>query len=176
MFLILASMSGLNLLTKHTSTPQISSKLFPWPPLLTALSFLSAEIASVFFTGQEVQWQHKTSLGFNFILVVVASMDICLWVECAKLGNQMLRVRTMNIYLLLGKSYISTQTLKVTITKDGNKSNKIMGAGKERSYKVTLFCWQQLNSQICCKIRNTSNPTGELCCLVFCGLSYNILS
>lgn len=34
MFLILASMSVLNLLTKYTTTPTINFKLFPWPPLL----------------------------------------------------------------------------------------------------------------------------------------------
>lgn len=58
MFLILASMSVLNLLTKYTSTPQISFKLFPCSPLFTVLSFFCAEIASVFLTGQEMpDWQ-----------------------------------------------------------------------------------------------------------------------
>lgn len=91
MFLILASMSVLNLLTKYTSTPKISFKLFPWSPLFPALSFLCAEIASVFFTGQEMpDWQYRKGLGFNLMLTVVASTVMCLWVDCGNFVNRML--------------------------------------------------------------------------------------
>lgn len=137
MVLILASMSGLNSLTEHTSTPKIRCDLFPWPPPLTMLSFLSAEIASVFFTGQEVpHWQYKKGLGFNFILAVVASMDMFLWVECGNLVNKMLSQYHKHLFATRKNSYTSNQTLKVTITKYADKSNKIKGSGKGRAYKV----------------------------------------
>lgn len=66
MFLTLASLSVLNLLTKYTTTPTINFKLFPWPPLFALLSSLRAETASVFFTAQEMPgWQHEKGLDFN---------------------------------------------------------------------------------------------------------------
>lgn len=91
MFLILAFMSVLNLLTKYTTTPKISFKVFPWPPMFPALSLLCAEIASVFFTGQEMpEWQSKNGLDFNLTLIVVVSTVMCLCVECGNLVNKML--------------------------------------------------------------------------------------
>lgn len=106
MFLILASTSVLNLLTKYITTPKISFKLFPWPPLFTALSFLRAEIASVFFTGQEMSdWQYEKGLVFNLMLIVVASMVMWLCVECGNLVNEMLSqlVSIHSICLLLAQ-------------------------------------------------------------------------
>lgn len=66
MFLILASMPVLNLLTKYTTTPTINFQLFPWPPPFAALSSSRAETAPVFFTAQEMPgWQQEKGLDFN---------------------------------------------------------------------------------------------------------------
>lgn len=75
MFLILASMPVLNLLTKYTTTPTINFKLFPWPPPFAALSSSRAKTAPVFFTAQEMPgWQHEKGLAkYSWLL---------LWLEC----------------------------------------------------------------------------------------------
>lgn len=129
MFLILASMSVLNLLAKYTSTPKINFELFPWPLVFTSLSFLCEEIALVFFTGQEMpDCQYTKGLGFNLTITLVASMVMCLWVECDYLVEEML---SQLVSTTKKSSYISNPTLKVTMTKHGDKTNKVTSSGKE---------------------------------------------
>lgn len=137
MFLILTSMSVLNLLTKYTSTPKISFMLFPWPLLFPSLSFLCEEIAPVFLTGREMpDCQYMKGLVFNLTITLVASTVMCLWVEHGYLVEEML---SQLVPTTKKSSYISNPTLKVTMTNTGDNTNKVMSSGKEEFLKVTPF-------------------------------------
>lgn len=116
MFLILASMPVLNLLTKYTTTPTINFQLFPWPPPFAALSSSRAETAPVFFTAQEMPgWQQEKGLDFNWMLRPVAVAWMWPTVKSSHILDLQLRVAT-------GKaSHGSNQTLKVTTTTEGQK-------------------------------------------------------
>lgn len=112
MLLMLASMPVLNLLTKYISTPKTCYKPFPRPPLLAVLSFLHAEIASVFFTAQEMpDWQYEKGLLFSLMSIVLSSTVTCLWAGCGIWVHGMLLLSACMVSTCKA-SYFSNPTAK----------------------------------------------------------------
>jgi len=81
-------------------------------PSVHCLSFLHAEIASVFFTAQEMpDWQYEKGLLFSLMSIVLSSTVTCLWAGCGIWVNGMLLLSACMVSTCKAR-YFSNRTPK----------------------------------------------------------------
>jgi len=84
-------------------------------------------------------------------------MVTCLWVEFGNLVNEMFSQYHEYLLATSKASYISNQTLKVIMASYGDKSQKVMSSGKQRSNEVIAFLLATAQFPNLLQIRNTSS-------------------